>query len=120
MRGRMDRQTELDEILSLSIEERQKRWDELESSVPPRVLEPYPVKRKKLAVAIKEIDDLINRRVWTHWPSWSKWDFMRMPITYCFECLYPARLIPTISPQGKLKMLKCEACELIHYDSKYD
>lgn len=106
--------------LALPVEERKKKWDELEATVPHNY-DPYPVKRAKLAKAIKEIDELMERRVWRFWTAWNNWDFVRNPITYCFTCLHPVKLVPEINPNtGKLKMLKCEQCSLIHYDARYD
>lgn len=109
--------------ITISIDERDKlreQYAQLESCVP-KVYEPYPEKRKKLAKAIHIIDQCIKEKTWDHWTSWDKWDFSRLPLTFCFVCLYPAKLRPTVNPMThELKKLECEICELIHYDSRYD
>ena len=107
----------------LSDEERERLraiYDALPSNVP-KVYESYPVKRKKLAKIIHEIQELMNAGEWEHWYSWTAWDPVRMPITYCFVCLYPVKLVKFVNPMtGKLLKLKCDHCDLVHFDSKYD
>ena len=98
----------------------QKAWDEqLESNVP-KSYDDYPTKRKKLAVHIHEIDDLMQRGVWRWWRTWDAWDNVRNPQTYCFECHYPVRLAKKVSLTGKLLQLYCDHCNLMHFDAKYD
>ena len=113
-------QETLDSLMNLPVEERQRLWDQLKPSRVSKVYDPYPKKRKNLAEWVHYIDFELKARTWDFWQSWNRWDFHKMPITYCFECQYPARLKPTLSPKGDLKKLECEICDLIHYDSRYD
>ena len=66
-------------------------YDALPSNVP-KAYEPYPGKRKKLAKVIHDIDELMQAGEWSHWKSWASWDFTRLPITYCFVCMWPVKL----------------------------
>lgn len=109
------------EVLSNEEKERLRGIYEALPSNVPKVYEPYPVKRKKLAKVIHDIDLLIEKGEWTHWRSWASWDFSRLPISYCFVCLHPVKLKPSLNQySGKLVKLECEHCGLIHFDSKYD
>lgn len=96
-----------------------RQWDELVVNIVPST-EAYPVRRKKFAKVVKEVDMAIKARAWRWWVSWASWDENRLPLTYCFVCGYPERPVKTVSPYGELKMLRCPTCDLIMYDSHHD
>lgn len=95
-------------------------YESLESNVP-KSYDDYPTKRKKLAIKIHEIQDLMDKGQWRWWRTWEQWDNVRLPICYCFECHYPVRLQKTVSlSSGKLQKLDCDMCGLNHFNARYD
>lgn len=102
-----------------SISEAQAIWDSLVINVKPNT-DSYPVRRKKFAKVVKEVDMALKARGWRWWTSWTMWDEHRLPLTYCFTCGYPQKPVKTVSPQGELKMIRCPVCDLVLYDSRHD